>query len=610
MANKEGYSRREFIRTTALGSVALMGTPLQSQSGTVTHQQHRKGLPYINKNILPESNQGVVGLLFSQIGYEQDYPIRIVVRLPHKRLGTGTVCRLVSNGNQQVHQTECLYWGTLWGSHWWTASFSPVKESGLWDVEIVDNGTILLKDSGLKTGENILWNSTAVLASVDILERRSHFTNLNAGWQDAGTLWVESCSQSAMIIALTELLLKANNKIDKDFKQRIYKQIIVGSDYLVMTQEKAKELGYPDGAMSHDLFGHEKDILPNDAAKAVVALMRAARLLPDQYKKKKIQYKKTGNLTMQWLLNTAKPLGSYGFSFKQRGIPDTTPIPADEFQTRVLIMQCWGTLEAWKNGDQSAKDTTIRLARRIMQRQIPIDKTENGFFGHFYEYASLTFSQKSWSHGIVDNKFGADLGGFYPNYIMPFIEMLRLWPDHPDADEWKNTLHNFAYGYLLPGCQKNPFQIVPLGIYGKQGALWFTGTFHGTNTIYGYTAALALELAQLFNDHKMKDIAYANMQWLAGLNAGITRENLKAAVIYSRDLPEDVALPVSMMCQTGEKWAGSWFATRGIICNGFSTGTQFKFDVEPLRENDGPFSFTDEDWIPHSAAWLTGLVRL
>lgn len=37
---------------------------------------------------------------------------------------------------------------------------------------------------------------------------------------------------------------------------------------------------------------------------------------------------------------------------------------------------------------------------------------------------------------------------------------------------------------------------------------------------------------------------------------------------------------------------------------------KMKHDVAPKRENDGPFSFTDEDWIPHSAAWLTALVRI
>jgi len=47
-----------------------------------------------------------------------------------------------------------------------------------------------------------------------------------------------------------------------------------------------------------------------------------------------------------------------------------------------------------------------------------------------------------------------------------------------------------------------------------------------------------------------------------------------------------------------------------VICNGFSTGEQFRDDLEPTRENDGPYSLTDEDWMPHSAGWMTGLSRL
>jgi hypothetical protein len=206
--------------------------------------------------------------------------------------------------------------------------------------------------------------------------------------------------------------------------------------------------------------------------------------------------------------------------------------------------------------------------------------------------------------------YGADAGGLYPNYLMPLIDMLRLWPDHDDASNWRGTLRDFAYGYLKPTCNKNPFLIMPNGIFGDEGPIWFAGPFHGSNTVYGYTAALALELARLFDDIELKHIAYANLQWIAGLNAGITIDNLKESVVFSTDVPEGMALPVSMICNIGKRWGGTWFNTRGVICNGFSAGKQFRMDMDPTRENDGPTSFTDEDWIPHSAGWLTGLMRL
>ncbi len=487
-----------------------------------------------------------------------------------------------------------------------------IDEEGEWTAEVTDKGKRRIMNGGLFVAKNILWDKSVPYASVDMLERRKHFTKVGAGWQDAGTLWVESCAQSAMIIGLQELLELAGNRYDDTFRQRIYDQIIIGCDYLVMTADKARELGYPAGAMSHDLLGHEKDILPNDATKAVVALYRAARLLPDTYGEKKTRYRETADQTFDWLLYTARPMGSFGFSFSQRGLSPDTRIPDNEFQTRDLVAMCWGALEKWKcEGEKDAdKNTCVTFARKIMARQITKDNPENGFFGHFNEYASLPFSEKSWCHCIVGKDFGSDIGGFYPNYLMPFIEMVKLWSDHEDSAKWKDTLDHFTHGFLIPACDANPFLIVPLGIFGKEGPIWFAGPFHGTNAIYGYTAALALELNKLFDEPHLKDIAYGNLQWLAGLNAGITRDNLKACVIFSTDVPQDTALPASMMCGVGNRWAGTWFQTRGVICNGFSTGEQFKMDTEPIRANDGPVSFTDEDWIPHSAAWLTGLVRL
>jgi len=70
------------------------------------------------------------------------------------------------------------------------------------------------------------------------------------------------------------------------------------------------------------------------------------------------------------------------------------------------------------------------------------------------------------------------------------------------------TLQNFTNGFLIPVCNRNPFQLVAQGIFGKEGPVWFCGTFHGTNTVYGFTAALSFELAQILNRPELKLIAY------------------------------------------------------------------------------------------------------
>ena len=606
--NNSSEERRKFLKSSTLGAVALLNTSPSYGSSQPELLFHRH----------PDwSADGLSGLLFSQVGYEAGHPVRVLVRLPQKdALPSGAVCVLTAADNQEkTQQVPCTYWGNIWKSHWWVAEFPATTEAGEWTVAIQDGNNVLMQDAELKVGKDILWNETVHLASVDILERRLHFTKVGAGWQDAGTLWAESPAQSAMIIALTELQEQCGAQLKPAFTQRLHQQLTVGCDYLVMTQAKAEELGFPKGAMSHDLLGHEKDILPHDAAKAVVALLRTVQTLPDDFQEKKDQYRATAYHAYQWLVNQAKPMGDYGYSRFQRGIPEDTPIPADEWPSRDLLILCQAALEMVKHGRPEAKDEAVQRARQLMDRQITRERSESGFYGHFKEYDSLPHTEPSWTHGIIatpeGSQFGTDMGGIYPNYLMPLLEMLRRWPDHADAPRWKETLRRFTDGYLIPACEMNPFYLVPQGIFGDEGPIWFCGTFHGTNTIYGYTAALALDLADLFDEPRLRRIAYGNLQWVAGLNAGITKENVaQGCVIYSTDLPENVALPASMICGVGQRWAGTWFQTRGVVCNGFTTGEQFKYDVAPRQENDGPFSFTDEDWIPHSAAWITGLTRL
>lgn len=612
MHKNHSLSRRTFFKSATFASGAVLGSSCFYNCSTdYTNNKSSENLQqYKSKQF--QTKEGITGLLFSQIGYELGYPVRIIVRLPQKELFEGSmICKLNPVAQGKKLQTKLSYWGEIWKSHWWIADFHAIEEEGEWNIEILADNECFFSDQGLRVGKNILWDSTIRYASVDILERRAYFSKVGAGWQDAGTLWVESPAQSAMIIALAELLEKRQERFDQSFRERIYKQITVGCDYLVMTQRKATEMGFPKGAMSHDLLGHEKDILPNDAMKATIALAKAVRVLPDSFEKKE-KYRETLFLTYKWLVTKARPMGDYGFSRFMRGLPETEIIPKDEWQTRDLLTLCWAGIEIWKlNNDDAIKSRVTSLANEIMERQIPEEKNENGFFGHFLEYRSKRFSETSWSQGVVNKEFGADIGGFYPNYLIPLLEMQSLWPEHADAPKWINCLHQFAYGYLIPSCERNPFLLVPQGIFGTEGPVWFCGTFHGTNAIYGYTAALAIELANLFEEPRLKRIAYGNLQWLAGLNGGITREALdEGCVVFSTDIPKGVALPASMMCGVGKRWAGTWFQTRGIICNGFSTGKQFIYDTEPKKVNDGPFSLTDEDWIPHSAAWLTGMMRL
>ncbi len=611
MEENNKSSRRSFLKSTALISGGLIGSSLYACTNTDTTSLNKEKdiIHFSLPSGFKSDNTKVSGLLFSQIGYNLGETARIIIRMPeNKLLSKDAICKLIPSENEKKHESNIEYWGELWKSHWWVIEFKNLKEEGEWAIEIANKGAVLFRNKGFKVAKNILWESTYEWSSVDMLERRKHFSKVG-GWQDAGTLWVEGPAQSAAIISLCDLAKNENKLLDDTFLKRVYEQITIGSDYLVKTQERAKKNGHATGAMCHDLLEQEKYVLPNDTVKAVVALYKSALALPTTFAVQKATYKAAADLGLQWLLTKAKPSGDIGFNRRQRGLSKDTVIPKDEWLTRDLISLCWAALESFKNGNTAHKEVCIDFANKIIKRQFTEENREQTYYGHFKEFDSLPHSQSLWIHG-VEKTYGADVGGIFPNYILSFFEMLRLWPDDKEAPQWKKALKNYAYGFLIPTCKQNPFYIVPLGVFGKEGPLWFTGPFHGTNTIYGYTAALALRLSKLFNEPILKEIAIGNLQWIAGLNAGVTKENLKASVVYSEDIPEDLALPSSMICDIGNRSAGTWFRTRGVVCNGFSTGTQFVMDVDPTKENDGPFSFTDEDWIPHSAAWITGLIEL
>ncbi len=556
------------------------------------------------------SDEGPIhGLLFSQVGYEPDRAVRVVVRSTSSTFAAANAtCRLASAGGVR-HEQALRPWGPLWGSHWWIAEFPAGLSEGAYNVSLAGDVELLLRDVRLRVKSGVLWDSTLQPMAVDMLRARQIFAKAKSGWMDAGMMWQESNAHSSMILGLLDVL--EHGDVSPDVAAAIEDQVVNGCNYLVATQEAAAERGEADGALCHDIIGHEKEVLPNDANKAVVAWRRAARLLSDRHATNCERYAAAADRTWRWLAHDAQPMGDHGYSRFQRGLPNDTPIPGDEWPTRDLVMLCWGAFENWHAGDESGQRQCIDFARQIMARQVSPADAEAGFHGHFREFASTPFTEKSWTHSIMDGVFGVDAGGSFPNYLVVFAEMLDAWPDHEDAPAWRQTLVRFADGFLIPGCRANPFGIVPQGIFGDDGPLWFPGPFHGMNAIYGLTAALACTLHRVLNRPELLEIAYGNLQWLAGLNAGLTRSAMHAGcIVYRADLPPDRALPVSMIHGIGSRTAGTWFGTRGVICNGFSVGTQFKFDVPPTPANDRPSSLTDEDWIPHTAGWLSGLVRL
>jgi hypothetical protein len=241
-----------------------------------------------------------------------------------------------------------------------------------------------------------------------------------------------------------------------------------------------------------------------------------------------------------------------------------------------------------------------------MRRQVPKERSEDGLYGHFYTYDDFSsfggehFTEKAnihcgaWStDGRIYNK-----GGHYPHYLLPLIEMLTLWPDRPAAVRWRSCLRDFAYGYFLPACRRSPFLILPAGYYRNEGLLYFGPWYHGHNNMYAFAASLALELGRVFPDARFREVAVANVQWIAGLNCGLVGED--DASRYRS---------FSMVAGIGHRFRGSWTKIPGSVCNGFSASKQFRI-APASAAADRPAFLDDEAYIAHSLPFLAAVARL
>ncbi|HBC86655.1 MAG TPA: hypothetical protein DCZ94_06865 [Lentisphaeria bacterium] len=549
----------------------------------------------------------VKGLLYSQIGYEPDWPMRALVRGQDASLLSESAGFKILESGKEVTGGPVVHWGVKWGTHWWIADFSSLREEGQFIIVILDGGSEKFRSEEFPVRRNILWDRTWKMVALEQNERRFHLAMNRVGWQDCGAAWQEANSHAALVDGFCELLEYSRGRISADELKRLEAQIVNGLDYLSLLQDHAAKLGLGEGALSHQKPKYEEFVLPADVSKASMVWAKASRLLSKNHSTKKEEYLKRAVKAFDWL-RTARPLRT-GFSHVNHGAPRDFKIP-EEFMTRDLLMSCLAAYELVRCGRNEYKEDAVSLARKVMSRQIPREKSEDDFYGHFRTFDSSGLSEKAWVHNVDKNELGMDAGGHYPYYLIPLIRMSETWPEHPDAEAWRQTIEDFAYGYFLPACRANPFLILPLGHFKGIGLLWFSGLWHGMNCVYLLSAVLAMEFERIFKDASFRDIAWGNIQWIAGLNAGLTAEGGKAAHMFSADVPEGLAQPVSMIHGIGAHFAGSYMNIRGSICNGFSTGEQFKFDIEPSIESDGPHTFTDEDWITHSGAWLAALSRL
>lgn len=547
------------------------------------------------------------GLLVSQIGYDRRAPMRAIWRGP---LPAGAVFRLQTEAGDTILEKPLTLWGNCWGSDWWIADFSELTRTGAFTLTLEASGLPPVTCPPFEVGEYRLWNSTVKAVAIEQFERRAELARFGLGWKDCGADWREVGSHTAALIGLLDLLNIGFEWLGRVDSLRLARQIIHGCDYLVTCQQRAADLGWEAGALVHEMPNHPV-LIPQDQGQFVVALAKAARHIYELDRERGLDYLKRAAAAFEFLTRRCQPSSLPNFSAKLHGAHEQYALlPSGEqvrgFMTGDLLMMVWGAVELAKSGKPQHLDEAVVRATEILRRQVTKDKPEGEFYGHFYAFGDLAYTEKAFIHHHV----GHDTSMMFNHYLAPLIDLCELLPNHPEQSRWRQAVHDFAYGYFLPACRKNPFYLLPQGYYAGQGLLTFAGPWHGFNVCYGYAAALAVRFEMFFGDPAFRPIAVGNLQWVAGLNAGLTCDSFDGSVMWQESLPAGVALPYSFIHGIGRNSVKTWSRIDGSIGNGLCTNRQFQMEVEPTVANDIPLRYSDEDWIPHAGGFISGLTYL
>lgn len=541
------------------------------------------------------------GLLVSQIGYDLRVPMRAIYC---GQLPADAAFRLQDNASgETVMRKPLVRWGECWKSEWWIADFSELSCAGEFSLVIEASGISPIASPPFKAGEYLLWDETIRTVAIEQFELRSELARFGKGWKDCGSDWREVGSHTGALIGLLDLLNIGYEWLGNTDSRRLAQQILHGCDFLVACQQRASDLGWPDGSLVHEIPNHAV-LIPQDVGQSVVALAKASRYLYEIDPPRSLDYLERAARAYEFLTRQCRPSKLPHFSAKLHGAPERY-LPTS-FMTGDLLMMVWGAIELAISGRPMYLEEAVFRVREILRRQVRKENPEGEFYGHFYTFEDCLFTEKAFLHHHV----GHDTSMMFNHYIVPLIGLCQQLPNHPEAMRWRQAVHDFAYGYFLPACHKNPFNLLPQGYYAGQGLLSFCGPWHGFNVCYGYAAALAVQLESFLGDRRFREIAVGNLQWIAGLNSGMTSDSFEGSVMWRQDLPAGEAIPYSFIQGIGRNAVQTWSKISGSIGSGFCTNRQFQLEVEPAVENDIPLRYSDEDWVPHAGGWISGLVHL
>ncbi len=220
-------------------------------------------------------------------------------------------------------------------------------------------------------------------------------------------------------------------------------------------------------------------------------------------------------------------------------------------------------IELYKSGGQEKyKSEAIACASRLIPLQAtePLDAKDpvRGFYRR-----TLTSPEpyRDISHG-----------GWH---LFGLCGLMELFPDHPQADQWRQAIRLYAVDYLAAMSKRNSFGIVPYGFFTqsdpggnrKIGSYWYRYFMSpGSNWWVGINANIAsagvglVRAAKILNDPSLRAVAQSQLDWILGSNpfsastvVGVGRNHPPQFVNGGEFKPATPLLPGAVMNGLGQE---------------------------------------------------------
>jgi hypothetical protein len=290
-------------------------------------------------------------------------------------------------------------------------------------------------------------------------------------------------------------------------------------------------------------------------------------------------------------------------------------------RSRELIAFLDASTTLYRVSDETAADkgkyldAAKRVAAELMQRQYgAVDTPIDGVVGMFHEFSSDSGPARN-AFLLESAQAGMSLLGHYDfTSLSGFIDLLTLAPDDADAARWHRAVALWSTGYERAAAGRNPLGIAPATVYastaGDHGAAavyWFGNHLHGGNEIPGQAAHSLLEVGNYLNDASFYPIAVNDVQFYAGVNAGIGAGHQPSSFIKGVGARTLVGPYMEASAPVGSV-ANGYHATNSFSPTFYRTYDDDK-TIRPDGFGDGATS-GQESWILHSHSYVLGAVSV